>query len=268
MTRHTGDDYLIDKAFLELRKIVRAQGRYVMRKLFDDYVTGPITKPLVPSCIICGTEENITKEHVVPRWVFENDPTYSFTIGINGQNKDFISATLPACARCNSELLNNIERYIQKTLSEVGINTRSYSQKELANIIRWLEIIEYKYQIWTIASKFVRLKGAEYLPSLADFSIAFIKEMSVRTITSKMRLALARISTKDKIGRTKSLAIGVTIKPTFYFAVSSGDFLHLEIPSYKKVFFYFFTKEYKRHGYAWKRAFKIIHTHYKLADDE
>ena len=31
-------------------------------------------------CIICGTDKNITKEHLLPKWVFENDVKKSFFI--------------------------------------------------------------------------------------------------------------------------------------------------------------------------------------------
>jgi hypothetical protein len=51
-----------------------------MDKLFDDYVTGPITKKLIPSCILCGAEENITKEHVLPKWVFESNAKHFETV--------------------------------------------------------------------------------------------------------------------------------------------------------------------------------------------
>ena len=60
----------IEENFLRLLKIVRLNGKYVMQKLFDDYVTGPITKKIIPSCILCGAEQKLTKEHVLPKMGF------------------------------------------------------------------------------------------------------------------------------------------------------------------------------------------------------
>jgi hypothetical protein len=73
----------IDDKFLRLRMIVRKYGKCVMKKLFDDHVTGLFTKKLVPSCILCGTEKNITKEHILPKWVFESNAKHFFTTDVN-----------------------------------------------------------------------------------------------------------------------------------------------------------------------------------------
>ena len=125
----------IDKSFLEIRKIVRTQGKYVMQKLFDDYLTGLITKKRIPSCFLCGSEKNITKEHILPRWVFESNDKHFFTSDVNQLNQSYIRATIPACLFCNSLLLNNVEKYIQKTLSEVNLKTRYYSEDEWENVM-------------------------------------------------------------------------------------------------------------------------------------
>ena len=254
----------IDEHFLRLRKIVRTHGKYVMRKLFDDYLTGLITKKIVPSCILCGTEENITKEHVLPKWVFESSGKHFFTTDVNQLNQNYIRATLPACRSCNSDLLNSIEQYIQKTLSKVDLQKRYYSPEEWNNIIRWLEIIDYKFQVWDLSTKFRAHKTAGYIPSLSDFSIAFMRDMSERKVTSKARLALKRISTKNKNSRANSLIVGRTIKKTFHYFHTSGKFIHLELPTYNKGFFYFYDKEYKSDTAALKEAKKIIKFAYKL----
>jgi hypothetical protein len=254
----------IDENFLQLRRIVRGHGRYVMRKLFDDYVTGPITKTLIPSCILCGTEKNITKEHVLPKWVFESNAKHFFTTDINQLSRSYINATLPTCKNCNSVLLNGIERYIQKTLSEVDLQKRYYSSEEWDNVIRWLEIIDFKFQVLDIVTKFRAHKTAGYIPALADFSIAFMRDMSVRTVTSKARLALKRIGTKNKTKRANSLVVGRTIKKTFHYFHKSGQFIHLELPTYNKGFFYFYEKEYKSDRGALNAAMKIIKSVYKV----
>jgi hypothetical protein len=252
----------IDEKFLRLRKTVRKHGKYVMNKLFDDYVTGPITKKIIPSCILCGTEENLTKEHVLPKWVFESNAKHFFTTDVNQLSKAYISATLPACRNCNSDILNSIERYIQKTLSQVDLQRRYYTPGEWENVIRWLEIIDFKFQVLDITTKFLAHKKAGYIPALSDFSIAIMRDMSVRTVTSKCRFALKRIASKDKSKRSSSLIVGRTIKKTFHYFHTSGQFLHLEIPKYNKAFFYFYEKEFKNDRVTKKEALKIIKSVY------
>lgn len=253
----------IDNGFLVLRITVRKHGKYVMAKLFDDYVTSPITKKIVPSCILCGTEENLTREHVLPKWVFESNAKHFFTTDVNQLSQAYIHATLPACRNCNSELLNSIEQYVQKTLSQVDLQNCYYSPEEWGNIIRWLEIIDFKFQVLDIVKKFLRHKKARYFPALADVSIAFMRDMSVRSVTSKCRLALKRIATKNKSKRSNSLIVGRTIKKTFHYFHTSGQFIHLEIPTCNKAFFYFFEKEFGDDRIAKKESMKIIKSVYE-----
>jgi hypothetical protein len=89
-----------------------------------------------------------------------------------------------------------------------------------------------------------------------------MRDMSVRRVTSKCRLALKRIATKDKSRRGKSLMVGRTIKKTFHYFHTSGQFLHLEIPKYNKAFFYFYEKEFKNDKNTKKEAMKIIKSAY------
>jgi hypothetical protein len=248
----------------EIRKIVRKHGVYTMRKLFDDQVTGLITKKRVPSCILCGSEKKITKEHVLPKWAFDSDAKRSFTSDVNQLPQFFIGATIPACQSCNSELLNSLERYIQQTLEKVNLETSFYSDNEWENIIRWLEILDFKFQVWDIMAKFIKHKNANYIPDLSDFSIAFMREFSVRSVTSKTRAALKRIARKDKTKRLNALIVGRTIKPTSHYFHKSGQFIYLEIPAYNKMFFYFYEKEFTSDKIAHKEAMKIIKTVYNV----
>lgn len=248
----------IEESFLRLRKIVREEGKYVMGKLIDEYITGPISKKATRSCFLCGTEKNITREHVLPKWVFESNSRRFFTTDINQLPQSYIGATIPACLSCNSDLLNTIERYIQKILSEVDLRNRYYSAEEWDNIIRWLEIIDFKFQVLDISKKFLAHKKAGYIPALADYSIALIRDTSVRSVTSKCRLAFKRMATKDKSNRSNALIVGRTKQETFHYFHTSGQFVHLEIPTYNKAFFYFYEKEFLNDKTTKKEALKII----------
>jgi len=260
---HLLDSYMtVDEKLLRLRVVIRKHGKHVMNKLFDDYVTGPITKKVIPSCILCGAEDNLTKEHVLPKWVFENNPKHFFTTDVNQLSQSYIKATLPACRDCNSDLLNSVERFIQKTLSQVDLQKCYYNAEEWENIIRWLEIIDYKFQVLDVSTKFLAHKEAGYIPALADLSIAIMRDISIRSVTSKCRLSLKRIATKDKGERFNSLIVGRTIEKTFHYFHKSGEFIHLEIPTYNKAFFYFYEKEFTNNRIAKKEAMKIIKSVY------
>ncbi len=248
---------------LEIRLIARKNGKVVMRKLFDNYLTGLTTKKIIPSCAFCGLENNLTKEHVLPKWVFESDSKHYFTTDVNELKQHYIKTTIPLCKKCNSDLLNSLERYIQKTLNEVDLKKRYYSSEEWDNIIRWLELIDFKFQILDIVTKFKAHKKSGYIPSLADFSISFMRDMSIRSVTSKARLSLKRISIKDKSKMVNSLIVGITKNKTFHYFHKSGEFIYLEIPSYNKVFFYFYNKEFKNSTTAKKEALKIIKSVYE-----
>ncbi len=252
-----------EDTLLRLRLIARKNGKYVMNKLFNDYLTGHFNKEVNTSCLLCGSESNLTKEHVLPKWVFENDSKRTFTTDVNQLPQKYIGTTLPMCATCNSEILNTLEKYIQKTLVEVDLKTKYYSSENWGNIIRWLETIDFKFQLIDITTKFRAHKEAGYIPFLAGLSISEMRDFSIRTIKSKSRLSLKRISTKDKSKMANSLIVGTTKIKTFNYFHKSGQFIHIEIPKYNKVFFYFFDREFKNDENAKKEAMKIIKSVYE-----
>lgn len=252
----------IESKLLEIRKIARERGKYVMGKLFDDYLTGLRTKTKFPSCSFCGDEKTLTKEHIVPKWVFESNPEKSFKSDVNQLDQKYIKATIPLCRKCNSDLFNSVERKIQKALSEVDLKTTFYSPEDWLLIIRWLEIIDFKFQVWDLRTEFKRHKKVEYIPALADFSIAFMRDISVRSVTTKTRKSLKRIATKDKSKRISYLLVGNTKNESFHYIHTSGEFIFIEIPLYNKFFFYFYEKEFKNESHAKKEAFKIIKSVY------
>lgn len=234
-----------------------------MNKLFDDYERGPVSKKITHSCFLCGSERNLTKEHVLPRWVFENNTSHSLTIDVNQLSLPYSKLTLPACENCNCNLLNTVEKYIQKTLSEVDLRTTYYSSQQWDNIIRWLELIDFKFQVLDISKKFLKHKNYEYVPFLAHFSVAFMRHMSIRSITSKARLALKRVTTKDRSRRSHALVVASMKEKTFHNFHTSGQFIYLEVPRYNKAFFYFYEREFKNDNATLREAKKIIREVYK-----
>ena len=69
---------------------------------------------------------------------------------------------------------------------------------------------------------------------------------------------MKRIGTKNKAKKANSLIVGRTIEKTFHFFHKNGQFMHLELPTYNKGFFYFFEKQHKTDKAALKEATKII----------
>lgn len=254
----TGASMRIEKKLVRLRVIARKQGPYVMNKLFDDYERGPIDKKIISSCILCGSEENLTREHVLPKWVFDSSPKPTFRTDVNQLSKAFIKTTLPTCRRCNCDLLNSLERQVQRILTEVDLRTSGYSEEDQEHIIRWLETIDYKFQVLDISTQFLKHKKADYIASLAFFSIAFMRHLSLRTITTMARRSLKRIATKDKSTRLNALVVGTTKNTQFHYFQTSGEFIFLELPKYNKFFFYFFEREFRSNAAAGKLAIKII----------
>jgi len=248
----------IDSKLLEIRKIARERGSYVMRKLFDDYLTGYIDKVRIPSCSFCGSEENLTKEHIIPKWVFESDSHSSFNSDVNQLDQSFIKATIPLCSKCNSDLFNSIERKVKKMVTEVDLNITGYSPEDWIILIRWLEIIDFKFQVWDLRTDFKKHKKSDYIPSLANFSIAFMRDFSIRKITKQTRQSLKRIATKDKSNRISNLLVGTTKNKGFNYFHTSGEFIFIEIPAYNKLFFHFYEKEFKNENQVSREAMKII----------
>lgn len=107
-----------DSKLIDLRKLIRAKSSEVMSHLASNYIyrdsNGNAIKNVEPPiCIFCAAMENITREHIIPRWVFNKNDKAFFDIGVNGQSQSYNKSTVPVCARCNADLLNTLEKHIQ-----------------------------------------------------------------------------------------------------------------------------------------------------------
>ena len=123
-------------------------------------------------CVFCGSTDNLTKEHVIPRWTFEGSTDKFFITNINGLQQTYNKTTIPACSTCNNDRLGFLELYINNLFAEVNLEKSYFSHLELENIIRWLEIVDYKFQILNARRLFLRSKEKGYIPFLADFPIS------------------------------------------------------------------------------------------------
>lgn len=213
-------------------------------------------------CIFCGITHQISREHVIPKWVYENNPQKSFTTKINGINQAYNKTTVSVCITCNSVLLGDLEGYINKSLMKVNLKTEFFTTEEIENIIRWLEIIDYKFQMLNLRRRFLRSPDGKYTPYLADFPLLLLRPGKEYDSPSKVVTAIKRsqkkVTIKSKAQNINSLVVFETSNKGFNFFHKMNDFIFLELPKHQTALFYFFDKTFKTSRQACKVANKII----------
>lgn len=98
-------------------------------------------------CIICGTNKNITKEHLLPKWVFENDVKKSFFISPEDTLYSYRLSYLPCCKTCNSSVLGNFEHHIREILKK---ENKNFTVSEKEDIIFWIKYLDFKFKIFGV----------------------------------------------------------------------------------------------------------------------
>jgi len=258
-----------DKQLISLRTAVRNNIGTVMGYIDRNYIKRVDGKAIgvmeTPICMFCGTTLHITKEHIIPRWIFEKDTIKFFNITLNGHEQTYNKTTISACQKCNTERLNAVERFIQFLFNNIDTKDISFSEEDSEYLIRWLEIIDYKFQVMNITKNFVSSKKGEYVPYLSDFPLYMLlqnKDYSPRKILTEIRSTLKRISVKDKSIHINSLVIFKTTNKGYHFFHTLNEFIFFELPKYGIAFFYFYTKTFKTPKAAFKEAIKVIEKAY------
>lgn len=242
-----------------LRKNLRSNIRFIDDDIFQRHA---IRKdfPLREICIFCGSTDNITIEHVLPKWVFENCPKKFHTIFVNKQKQTFNKTTIPACSNCNNNILSHLERQIIITTEKIA-KTKSYTYEELEYLIYWLEIIDYKLQVYGTRTKYLKHAYSDYHEFMSILSIAAVAEfpsISVWRIFSRVRNAQRRLLRKSKSHRINSLIFVGSDSPHFNFINQMNDYVFISFPKIPLAVFYFVTKEFTNISVARKEALKII----------
>ena len=67
---------MIVQRLVSLRKIVRENKKHVVDQIIHNHNAS--------TCVICGTNKYLTKEHVIPKWTFGADEKKFFVTSING----------------------------------------------------------------------------------------------------------------------------------------------------------------------------------------
>ena len=255
----------IDSKLRSLRTIVRQNSKTFIDHIIETKVSRNGSKlkssKQTEYCIFCNSKINITKEHVIPRWTFEKSAERYFITDVNGMHQTYNRTTVPACAKCNNDWLSHLENYIIDLFKNGNWQNSFFSNYEIQNIIRWLEIIEYKFQILEVRKKFVASKHGGFIPFLADFPLSVMrksKDYSPNKVVSEIRLARKRVTIKSKNENVNSLVVFKTKNESFYFFHNMNEFIYLELPQHKIALFYFYTKIFETPLAAYKEAMEVI----------
>lgn len=257
---------MIDQYFKLLRIKIRQEGRSIINHIKRNHFEPNNFAGEDDICVFCGSEEKLTREHVLPRWSFQNDTERYFTTNVNDSRQTFIKTTIPACQNCNNNILSNVERYINNLLINTDLNADYFEYEETLNIIRWLEIIEYKFHILEFRRKFRIKKSSGYIPILRDVPMSVMR-LSVKLFPykalSQLRLSQSRISRKEKDSRYYSLVIYKNKNKQSLSFHSLEEFIYLELPEYKMAMFYFYNEEFESNYKAEEKARSIIKQNYQ-----
>jgi hypothetical protein len=243
---------------LLLRKIIKSNQSIVTRGIRNEYYN--LNGSRQPFCMFCGTKNDLTKEHVLPRWIFEKCTKKNFITSINGFRQTYNTTTIPACTTCNGILLNSLEKAIIKSISHVDLENSFFTEEELQNIIRWFEIIDYKFQIIGFTRKFIKSDKILYSNYLSKIPLSLYRTdlNSDTKILSELRYTLKRISIKSKTKNVNSLVIFKSKNKGFYFFHSYNKFIFLELPKYGLAMLYFYDRIFEDNKEAYEEAMKLI----------
>lgn len=216
-------------------------------------------------CLFCASKTQITREHIIPRWVFQKSTEAYFNIAVNGLDQTYNRATIPACSNCNNNLLNALERSIQELFTNRDVKSDPFDPWEIEEIIRWFELVDYKFQLFNITRQFKYSKSSGDIPYLRGFPLYMLlpnKEMSPFQVLTAIRKSLKRLSVKSKYNQLNSLVIFKMQNPNPHFFHSIDEFIFLEMPQYQIALFYFYQDKFDTVDAAHERAMDIIKSVY------
>lgn len=257
----------IDIKLRNLRVKLRQNSKEIMDDVLKRHVPkiSSKEKPKNEVCVFCANKDNLTKEHVLPKWTFENCTKEFFFTDINGSKQTYNKTTIPVCANCNNNILGSIESYVISIFNETDLSNSFFSEVQLHNIIRWLEIIEYKFQLLEIRRKFIKSNSFQYIEYLRDIPVSIMREnidYSSSKAVAQIRTAQKRVTEKSKVSNQNSLVIFKTKNESFYFFYHLNDFIFLELPKFGIALFYFYSRKFENVEVTKNEAMKIINEVY------
>lgn len=254
-----------------IMRTFRVKTRQNSKKIMDDVIVRHVPnlnskyKSKIEICVFCGTRDSLTKEHVLPRWAFGKSTEKFFITDINKSEQAYNKTTVPACAECNNSRLASVENYIISLFKKTNLKDTFFNKNEIQNIIRWLEIIEYKFQILEIRRKFIKTKDIPHISCFRDIPISVMRksiDYSPYKAIAEIRYSQKRMTIKDKSLNENSLVIFRTKNESFYFFHHMNDFIYLELPEFKIALFYFYNRTFNTSREAYLEAMDIIESVY------
>jgi hypothetical protein len=252
---------VIDDHFKILRRNFRLNGKTIVDHIKRNHFEPGNFAGEDDLCSFCGENNRLTKEHVLPKWCFQNDPARHFQTLINGTTQTFAKTAIPACPTCNNETLSEVEKYILKVFQNTDLNKEYFQYEQLLNIIRWLEIIDYKFHILNFRRKYRKGKSDNFIPIFRDIPMSVMRwniELSPYKALSQLRNSQQRIRRKEKDLQYYSLVFwkSKNKQPLFFHAMD--EYIFFEFPEFQMALFYFFKKEFKSNYDAEKEAKEIV----------
>jgi hypothetical protein len=252
-----------------IRVNARCNKRVILNFLFESYLYGENggakKRPSQQVCIFCAATDNTTSEHVLPRWVFDKDPHRFFNTPINGFSHKYYQTTVPACRICNNDLLGTLERRIGQLFLAHKQHQNFFNDEQRTDVIRWMEILDYKYQVFDLITRFRAIKGVGAIEYLSDFPLSVLDpkiDYSLKQVKRNLRQAIHRISMKFKGEKINSLVTFKTKNTSMHFFHKNNNCVFLELPKYGLALLYFYEKTFANEIAAKDAAMEVINQHY------
>ena len=249
----------IDQDFKYLRVNFRKQGQIIAEDVFRR-IHPATPKNIREICVFCGSTSGLTREHVFPQWLFENNTDISMISRVNRQTQTYHKAVVPTCSICNNIALSNIEECIIKTLKKIE-SKENYAYDDLCNIIRWLEILDYKLQVYECRRKYIKYGNSEYNRDWGEFSVAMLRyffEMNPFNAYNTLRQTQNRITVKRKYERIESLLMFEPKTSDFNFFNLANEYIFISFPMFKMAIFYFLQKNHNEGTEALNKDYEIM----------
>jgi len=249
----------INQDFKYLRVNFRKQGKIIAEDVFKR-VHPATPKKVKEICVFCKSTLGLTREHVLPQWLFESKTGISMISRVNKQTQTYYKAVVPTCSTCNNVALSNIEECIIKIIKKIE-SKENYTQDDLCNIIRWLEILDYKLQVYDCRRKYIKYGDSEYNRDLGEFSVAMLRhffEMNPFKSYIFLRQSQNRITVKRKYERIESLLIFEPKTSDFNFFNLANEYIFISFPMFKIAIFYFLRKSHNIDREALNEAYEIM----------
>lgn len=248
----------IDSKIKTLRVNLRKYGKTIANDVA--YIHHPATESNNEICVFCSSSSNITKEHVLPRWLVESELHNTMTSSVNKQTLIYNKAVVPACSECNNSVLALIEKYIIKTIRDMD-TLNDCSNEDVCNIIRWLELIDYKLQVLDCRRRYIKYHNSEFDRDWGRFPVSMMRHfltMSPWKSYDWLRNSQRRITVKAKIEGLNSFVVLKPRVPHFNFFSQPNEYIFLSFPMCKIAIFYFFKRRYLYYEDAAADALDLI----------